>query len=1132
MATIERSLRFATLNVRGLTLKKKQSQLYRLALDNDLDLIAIQETKIEGECQTAAMVQRFTACFDIYVSRAVGMSAGCALLIRRSLGISVQNVITCLSGRFVVCNFTFSFMNWRAICIYAPNHTEERRDFFEAIKQHCNCERTLILLGDFNCVCSAKDKTSATPFADVSTNVLTDMINEYGLDDVGEWLSTGRCSQYTHYQGTSHARLDRAYVSLELLPLCCNYQVAPVSFSDHCLVMFDMGCKKAKKNFSWDTWKLNNKLLEDDVLISKTTDAIKQLGTIKATDIVAEWELFKQKFKMAAIERGSIIKHEQTKDERLLRENLCTLIKEESAAPGAFKDDICAVKRKLEHINTERYRGALVRARAEHMLHLESPSKRAIAMEKRHSTRNEIEEIEFNGRITKEKTEIEQVFYEHYCRLFSYNAVDINNFKREFLPLMPRLDDATKDVLELPISEDEVRSAIDKLNLGKSPGPDGISASFYKIFKNGLACPLTVLFNEAYNQGALPPSFKSSHTILIPKTDDKDKLRQVISYRPICLANVDYKILMKVLASRLQTVIKELVGPHQTCGIKGRTILTNIHTARSVLECCDAMQSQVAMLQIDLEKAFDKVPHDVLMAVLEHVNVGSVILEGVRMAYNNCTTRIIVNKSVGNRIQVQKSVRQGCPLSSLLFAIYIECFCLSILNSTGITGFKLNSNEVRVLAYADDIAVFATNLESICETVKIVKRFCLLSGSAVNWEKCQGLWHGQWDLTPSKLLNIKWTSTPVKYLGVPLQYYTDTDPYWRIQSAELRSQVGRWKGWDLSVFGRATACNIFLVSKLWYVLQVLHCSRLNIQKLHRVFAVFIWGSSWERTSRTNLFRSVRNGGLGLAHLFVKQLIGRFLFLRDIQDPFLRSVCQLRLCKALPEYIISSAHLPGTPRGYYKEVVLSYQFLVTRFSLDYLSSVSRKKLYKDVVSAIFAVPVYRSLFSSGPGQDVLKRVKRMIVPPGVKTFFFQLHTGTVLVKTWMAEKGLFVPWGTDCSLCKKPETIEHVFIECWDAVFFWDILQRTLKKDLPINARGIRFLPVENDDGVPFDTLMLLGLHGIWRSRLAVRHNDVDARPVRQYFHEDVLTFLEVHKAQPCVPEWVPRVEAVLHMKPF
>lgn len=146
---------------------------------------------------------------------------------------------------------------------------------------------------------------------------------------------------------------------------------------------------------------------------------------------------------------------------------------------------------------------------------------------------------------------------------------------------------------------------------------------------------------------------------------------------------------MKILARRLQSVITELVGPHQTCGIKGRTIFTNMHKARSVLECCDVMHADVAMLQIDLEKAFDRVPHVVLLLVLDHVNVGSVVREGVRMAYSGCTTRLIVNKALGNPIKVLRSVRQGCPLSPLLFGIYIESFCLSIIRNNSINGFKL-----------------------------------------------------------------------------------------------------------------------------------------------------------------------------------------------------------------------------------------------------------------------------------------------------------------------------------------------------------------------------------------------------------------------------------------------------------
>ncbi|CAN7941045.1 unnamed protein product [Ixodes hexagonus] len=169
-------------------------------------------------------------------------------------------------------------------------------------------------------------------------------------------------------------------------------------------------------------------------------------------------------------------------------------------------------------------------------------------------------------------------------------------------------------------------------------------------------------------------------------------------------------------------------------------------------------------------------------------------------------------------------------------------------------------------------------------------------------------------------------------------------------------------------------------------MQVLYCSRVNVQRLHRIFAVLIWGSSWERSSRTNLFRRVRMGGLSLAHLFLRQVVNRFIFLRDVSDPFLRTVCQVCLGRALPEFVVSSqCNLVGGIHGYLREVVQATRFLCTRFSLEYLSGVTRKQLYRALVDAALPVPLYRSLYSVGPGQDVLQRVKRMSVPPGVKFF---------------------------------------------------------------------------------------------------------------------------------------------------
>ena len=114
----------------------------------------------------------------------------------------------------------------------------------------------------------------------------------------------------------------------------------------------------------------------------------------------------------------------------------------------------------------------------------------------------------------------------------------------------------------------------------------------------------------------------------------------------------------------------------------------------------------------------------------------------------------------------------------------------------------------------------------------------------------------------------------------------------------------------------------------------------------------------------------------------------------------------------------------------------------------------------LVENFFPLPIYRSRFNDSPGQDVLKRVKKMCISPSAKTFFFHLHTSTLPVKWWLQERGIFVPWSINCRLCNKPETIEHCFIYCNDAVFFWDVLQRTLKKILISLNTAYDFSPLK------------------------------------------------------------------------
>lgn len=123
---------------------------------------------------------------------------------------------------------------------------------------------------------------------------------------------------------------------------------------------------------------------------------------------------------------------------------------------------------------------------------------------------------------------------------------------------------------------------------------------------------------------------------------------------------------------------------------------------------------------------------------------------------------------------------------------------------------------------------------------------------------------------------------------------------------------------------------------------------------------------------------------------------------------------------------------------------------------------------------------------------------MCVPPAAKSFFFKLHSGTLPVKPWLREKGIFVLWFVDILRCKTPQTIVHIFIHCSDAVVFWDILQRTLKKKT-LTQHTIRYLRVEKSDNVACDVFILLGLFSILKTRMEFQHVDPKSKSAHEHF---------------------------------
>lgn len=129
-------------------------------------------------------------------------------------------------------------------------------------------------------------------------------------------------------------------------------------------------------------------------------------------------------------------------------------------------------------------------------------------------------------------------------------------------------------------------------------------------------------------------------------------------------------------------------------------------------------------------------------------------------------------------------------------------------------------------------------------------------------------------------------------------------------------------------------------------------------------------------------------------------------------------------------------------------------------------------------------------------------------------FSQIHASTLLVNPWLQSKGLLVASPVNCLICNKPETIEHIFLDCHDAVFLWDVLRRTLKKELPPFA--IRFLPYAELGEVQSAMLMLLWMQSAWQTRVDVKHAHVPAHTAKRYFAVSVMYYTRDFRAQ-CEP---------------
>jgi retron-type reverse transcriptase len=202
----------------------------------------------------------------------------------------------------------------------------------------------------------------------------------------------------------------------------------------------------------------------------------------------------------------------------------------------------------------------------------------------------------------------------------------------------------------------------------------------------------------------------SANIVLIPKKPDA---KSVGDYRPISLIHSIAKIFSKLLANRLAPFLNNLVSKSQSAFIRKRCIQDNFLYVQNVVRRLHKQKKSALFLKLDIQKAFDSVNWGYLLEVLQDMGFGPRWREWISILFGTTSFRALFNGSQGSGILHRSGVRQGDPLSPMLFILAIDPVhrILELATRQGILSpLPLNTPNLRTSLYADDAAIFINPL--------------------------------------------------------------------------------------------------------------------------------------------------------------------------------------------------------------------------------------------------------------------------------------------------------------------------------------------------------------------------------------------------------------------------------------